>query len=315
MIYRYLFTTVWTVLLTALFTASSFATEQNSSDQLIIINKTTNQLAFYQDGALVDTFPVGTGRETTYTPEGTFTIVNKIKNRPYYTKNIKGGDPNNPLGDRWMGLDARGTRGDTYGIHGNNNENSIGKYVSAGCVRMHNKDIRWLFEQVKVNTPVYITRSKLSFDQLALDHGYALGLPEPEKVDVTLTMFSTTQLFSKPSKAFPAGAALGPQAIKAFEKADDWYHVKTWFGDAWLKTEEMIVGEIKPVDLEIGLTEEAILHTLPLSSTSTGGAVSPQTVKAFEEWNGWYHIKSWMGDRWIKVGEKGSLVNNYTYNP
>ncbi len=57
--------------------------------------------------------------------------MNKIKSRPYYTGHIPGGDPRTPLGKRWLGLNANGTYGgDTYGIHDNNNESSIGKYVS-----------------------------------------------------------------------------------------------------------------------------------------------------------------------------------------
>ncbi|MEI2449391.1 L,D-transpeptidase, partial [Priestia megaterium] len=91
-----------------------------ASNQLVIINKSTNTLAFYDGGKLVRTFKVATGRQMSYTPEGTFSIVNKIKNRPYYKDNIRGGDPRNPLGDRWLGLNARGTYGTTYAIHGNN---------------------------------------------------------------------------------------------------------------------------------------------------------------------------------------------------
>ncbi|WP_374049589.1 L,D-transpeptidase family protein [Neobacillus sp. OS1-2] len=148
-----------------------------SGSQLIIINKKTNTLAFYDGGTLVKTFRVATGRQASFTPEGTFKIVNKIKNRPYYTKNIPGGDPRNPLGDRWMGLEARGTYGTTYGIHGNSNEGSIGGYVSAGCVRMHNQEIHWLFDQVQVYTKVVITRSDKSFDAIAQASGYIVTVP------------------------------------------------------------------------------------------------------------------------------------------
>jgi len=145
---------------------------QASGDQLIIINKSNNKLAFFDNWKLVKVFDVGTGRQDSYTPEGTFRIVNKIKNRPYYTKNIPGGDPRNPLGDRWLGLDARGTYGTTYAIHGNSNESSIGRYVSSGCVRMHNNEVRWLFDQVNLYTKVIITNSGSSFEKLAVDHGY-----------------------------------------------------------------------------------------------------------------------------------------------
>ncbi|MCI3919649.1 L,D-transpeptidase family protein [Paenibacillus sp. TRM 82003] len=143
-------------------------------DSLLIVNKTINELAYFHDGALVKTFPVATGRKASYTPEGTFPIVNKIKNRPYYKEKIPGGDPRNPLGDRWLGLDARGTYGTTYAIHGNNNPNAIGKYVSAGCIRMNNDDIHWLFERIAKKTNVVIVSSELSFEELAAEHGYEL---------------------------------------------------------------------------------------------------------------------------------------------
>jgi lipoprotein-anchoring transpeptidase ErfK/SrfK len=67
---------------------------------------------------------------------------------------VAGGSPDNPLGKRWMGLDIGG--GYTYGIHGNNDENSIGKYVSLGCIRMHNSDSEELFEKVFIGMKVVI---------------------------------------------------------------------------------------------------------------------------------------------------------------
>jgi glucan-binding YG repeat protein len=151
--------------------------EASNGSQLIIINKKTNTLAYYNGGTLVKTFKVGTGRSRSLTPEGKFKIVNKIVNRPYYKNNIPGGDPRNPLGNRWMGLDARGTYGTTYAIHGNANENSIGRYVSAGCVRMHNADVRWLFDQIKMKTDVVITYSSAGFDAIAAANGYVVTAP------------------------------------------------------------------------------------------------------------------------------------------
>jgi lipoprotein-anchoring transpeptidase ErfK/SrfK len=118
-------------------------------EQFIMIDKSTNKLFFYEKGELIKSFPVATGKKPSYTPEGLVTVNEKIK----------GGDPKNPLGDRWLGLKVtlNGRTTYAYGIHGNNNEKSIGKYVSAGCIRMHNKDVRWLFDQIKKSTPVYIT--------------------------------------------------------------------------------------------------------------------------------------------------------------
>ncbi|RBN40070.1 L,D-transpeptidase, partial [Priestia megaterium] len=67
---------------------------------------------------------------------------------------------------------ANGTTGDTYAIHGNNSEDSIGKYVSHGCVRMHNADIEELFDKVAVGTSVTITYSSKTFEELAKVYGY-----------------------------------------------------------------------------------------------------------------------------------------------
>ncbi|GHI00979.1 L,D-transpeptidase family protein [Neobacillus kokaensis] len=143
-----------------------------TGSKLIIINKQNNQLAYYANGKLQKIFKVGTGRTRTLTPEGKFKVVNKIVNRPYYKGKIPGGDPRNPLGNRWLGLNARGTWGTTYGIHGNNNPSSIGHYVSSGCVRMYDQEVEWLFKQIPVNTPVIITSSGKSFKSIAATYGY-----------------------------------------------------------------------------------------------------------------------------------------------
>ncbi|WP_246187866.1 L,D-transpeptidase family protein [Paenibacillus tengchongensis] len=146
-----------------------------ASSDLIIVNKKTNQLAFFTAGRLERVFPVATGKTRELTPEGTFQIVVKVKNRPYYKEKIPGGDPANPLGDRWLGLEVNGTMGTTYAIHGNNNEASIGKYVSAGCIRMHNEDIHWLYPRVPKNTKVIITSTTKGMEEIAKKHGYPLG--------------------------------------------------------------------------------------------------------------------------------------------
>ena len=160
------------VMTTLAFFCIGVSSASAAESKLIIINKSNNQLAYYENSQLKKVFSVGTGRSHSLTPEGKFKIVNKIKNRPYYTGNIPGGDPRNPLGDRWLGLNAGGTWGTTYAIHGNNNPDSIGGYVSSGCVRMHNGEVEWLFNQVPVDTPVIITTSGNSFDSIAASNGY-----------------------------------------------------------------------------------------------------------------------------------------------
>ncbi|CAH0222510.1 MULTISPECIES: L,D-transpeptidase family protein [Peribacillus] len=159
--------------------AFSFVGFSNTSDasarQLIIINKDNNQLAYYENDKLVRVFIVATGKKASYTPEGKFKVVTKIVNRPYYKGNIRGGDPKNPLGKRWLGINARNTPGNTYAIHGNNDPTTIGKYISAGCIRMYNNDVQWLYDRVNMNTVVLIASSNKSFATIAATNGYKVS--------------------------------------------------------------------------------------------------------------------------------------------
>ncbi|RAS73572.1 L,D-transpeptidase [Priestia endophytica] len=160
------------ILLSGMTAGKSEAASNTTNQDLIIINKYYNKLAYYHDGYLEMVVPVATGKTWDKTPVGFYKIVNKIKNRPYYTGKIPGGDPHNPLGKRWLGLNVNGTPGNTYAIHGNNNESSIGKYVSQGCIRMHNIDVEKLYDKVQVGTPAIITYSYKSFKELTKVYGY-----------------------------------------------------------------------------------------------------------------------------------------------
>ena len=155
---------------------------QPSKGQYLIINSKTNKLGYFKDGILIKEFSVATGKTSTPTPQGKFKIVNKIKNRPYYSGGIPGGSPKNPLGDRWIGLHVGLTYGTTYAIHGNNNASSIGKNVSGGCIRMHNSEIRWLFEKINVGDYAIIDKSDKTFIQIAAKHGIKLGDAQSQNV-------------------------------------------------------------------------------------------------------------------------------------
>jgi len=66
---------------------------------------------------------------------------------------IPSGSPRNPMGAAVLGLD----RGN-YAIHGTNNPSSVGKFVSHGCIRMHNRDILDLYRRARLGTDVYVLR-------------------------------------------------------------------------------------------------------------------------------------------------------------
>ena len=65
---------------------------------------------------------------------------------------IPAGSPRNPLGAAALTLHA------DYAIHGTNNPGSVGRFVSHGCIRMHNSDVMDLYRRVSVGTPVIVTR-------------------------------------------------------------------------------------------------------------------------------------------------------------
>jgi lipoprotein-anchoring transpeptidase ErfK/SrfK len=66
---------------------------------------------------------------------------------------IPGGVASNPMGAAAMVL-----TGGEYAIHGTNRPNSVGGFVSYGCIRMYNQDILGLYRLVSVGTPVVVTR-------------------------------------------------------------------------------------------------------------------------------------------------------------
>ncbi|MBM4074270.1 MAG: LysM peptidoglycan-binding domain-containing protein, partial [Planctomycetes bacterium] len=94
-------------------------------------------LTIHLQGYFVKAYQVGIGQNGS-SPLGKFSVLNKVEN-PQYTgpdgKVISADDPTNPLGERWIDL------GDSYGIHGTVDPDSIGKAASRGCIRMRDKDV------------------------------------------------------------------------------------------------------------------------------------------------------------------------------
>ena len=74
------------------------------------------------------------------------------RDNPNIPNVIAGGSPANP-----MGVAAMTLAGGEYAIHGTNRPNSIGGFVSYGCVRMLNADITDLYQRVSVGTSVVVT--------------------------------------------------------------------------------------------------------------------------------------------------------------
>jgi lipoprotein-anchoring transpeptidase ErfK/SrfK len=126
---------------------------------VIVIRRASNRLQLYRGMRPWRVFGVATGQTTYPTPLGRFEIVVKWRNPWWYPPSSPWAEgekpvppgPDNPLGTRWMGLSAPGV-----GIHGTPSDGSIGYSVSHGCIRMHIPEAEWLFERVRIGTPVYI---------------------------------------------------------------------------------------------------------------------------------------------------------------
>jgi len=68
--------------------------------------------------------------------------------------------PDNPLGPYWMTIG-----GTSYGIHGSNNEWSIGRLATHGCIRLYNDQIERLFLRTKEKTPLRLLYQTVKLGQ------------------------------------------------------------------------------------------------------------------------------------------------------
>jgi hypothetical protein len=132
---------------------------RGSFGAVVVIYRGSNELHLYRGARLWRTLQVATGQAIYPTPLGSWHVVDKQRNpwwRPPDSDWAKGlkpvpPGPGNPLGTRWMGLDAAGV-----GMHGTPDAASIGYSASHGCIRMRIPDAEWLFDHVRVGTPVFI---------------------------------------------------------------------------------------------------------------------------------------------------------------
>src|SRR5688572_3623784 len=120
-----------------------------------------------ESGAMyITSFSVGLGADDS-TPTGTWIVETqkKIKNPTYFSPRGEGviaaDDPDNPLGEYWIGLtgiDGHAVGKQSYGIHGTIRPESIGKMESMGCIRLVNEDVAKVFEMLAEGKSTVIVR-------------------------------------------------------------------------------------------------------------------------------------------------------------
>lgn len=118
----------------------------------VVVDKSQNVLFLKENEDIIKTYKVSTGANNS-TPVGTFKIESKLIDPVWYSAGavVPAGSPENILGTRWLGISKAG-----YGIHGTTDPASLGKQVTAGCVRMLNADVEEIYAILPTGTEVTI---------------------------------------------------------------------------------------------------------------------------------------------------------------
>lgn len=135
----------------------------------IVINLAAMRLFQFKgtsESLAVATYPVGVGTEERPSPRGQMHVERKVSRPTWHVPasiardHLKKGDPlpaavlpgpQNPLGEYALYLSAP-----SYLIHGTNKPASIGLKATNGCIRLYPEDVKRLYENTPVNTPVNI---------------------------------------------------------------------------------------------------------------------------------------------------------------
>jgi lipoprotein-anchoring transpeptidase ErfK/SrfK len=118
----------------------------------IFVDKSQNVLYLKRANDVMKVYTVSTGANNS-TPIGDFTIASRLEDPVWFNKGIvvPPESPANALGSRWLGFDTPG-----YGIHGTIEPETIGRQVTAGCVRMLKDDVEELYSMIPMGTKVVI---------------------------------------------------------------------------------------------------------------------------------------------------------------
>jgi lipoprotein-anchoring transpeptidase ErfK/SrfK len=102
----------------------------------------------------ITSLPVGLGEDDS-TPAGRFIVrpASKLENPSWVnprnpSERYSGDDPENPIGEHWVGIDGLGDDAvhTGLGLHGTIEPESIGTQASMGCVRLGEEDVAVIYE-------------------------------------------------------------------------------------------------------------------------------------------------------------------------
>ncbi|MFM7474691.1 MAG: L,D-transpeptidase [Microcystis aeruginosa] len=133
------------------------ATTVTRTETRLLLNLKKRRVFVYQGQKIIASYRVAIGRPGWETPTGQFRVIQMVREPVWehpFTGQLVPSGKNNPLGARWIGFWTDGAN--FIGFHGTPQENLIGRAVSHGCVRMRDRDIKALFEKVKIGTSVIV---------------------------------------------------------------------------------------------------------------------------------------------------------------
>ena len=126
----------------------------------ITVDRKRFRLHFFKNLRRVKSYVIAVGRVGLETPEGLYHIQNKavdpawnVPDRPWagaLAGRVIPPGPDNPIKARWMGFY------DGAGVHGTNDTASLGTAASHGCIRMSIPEVKELYSEVPVGTPIYV---------------------------------------------------------------------------------------------------------------------------------------------------------------
>ncbi len=118
----------------------------------VFVDKSQDILILKDGNEVIKVYDVSTGANNN-TPVGTFKIISKLTDPVWFNKGavVPPESPENVLGSRWLGFNIQG-----YGIHGTVDPETIGQQVTAGCVRMRNKEVEEIYSILPMGTEVVI---------------------------------------------------------------------------------------------------------------------------------------------------------------
>ncbi len=125
----------------------------------VLVDLDAHWVLYVAGDEVIAAWPVGVGKESSATQVGTYVVGEKNKSPMWFPKGRKPvpfGDPENPLGSRWIAWHDAGKQSTGLGFHGTNEPESIGKDASQGCIRMRTADIDELYEILPVGAEIHV---------------------------------------------------------------------------------------------------------------------------------------------------------------